>query len=171
MHADAWTTAQTCTNKRHGDGIDFLYSTPAHTKQCWQSNKHLLHGLFLLAFPKQSKCPCCHVTMMWRISSFLSSEFLWNGSAESDGLEIRWTLKHGVLHCICGYCLKQVDLFKHLGWGMLWWGFIRWILFLLVCFLIPQPQPSASNCDRSEKEERSQFTQYLPRMERYFRHF
>lgn len=176
VSADAWTTAQIGTQKRKNlgaeVGIDFVYSAPCSHKTGmanWQA-----------PFP-WSFCPSLSNMVMpsWGDSglSYPMSPSLWNDSAESDGLEIRWTLKHGVFLCTYGYRLKQVD-FSRSGVRRelvrLYW-FVLFFPLVYFLFLLHSPsqsyKPSASAWDRPANREISLFAQYLPGSESCSRHF
>lgn len=112
VSADAWTTAQTGTHKIQNlgaeVGVNFLYSAPCSHKTEMANWQAPLPWSFCLNLSNM-------VMPSWGGGSALSyqvSPSLWNDAAESGGLEIRWTLKHGVFHCIYGHSLKQVDFSK-----------------------------------------------------------
>lgn len=175
--AGAWTTAQTGTHKRQNlgaeTGVDFLYSAPCSHKTGMANWQAPLPWWF---------CPGFSNTVMpsWGGASALyyqMSPSLWNDAAESNGLEIRWTLKHGVFHCMYGHSLKQVD-FSRSGVRRVLVRFYWLGLCFPLCIFYSSPtppsqiyKPSASSWDRPANREMSQFAQYLPGTESCSRHF
>lgn len=141
VSADAWITAQKGTHKRQNlgaeVGVDFLYSAPCSHKAGMANRQAPLPWSF---------CPSLSNMIMpsWDGGSALSYQIfpsLWNDAAESDRLEIKWTLKHGEFHFIYGYSLKQGGFSRSGARRVL-------VKFLLICtffppcvFFIPAPLP------------------------------
>lgn len=145
VSADAWTTAQIGTQKGQNleaeVGIDFVYSAPC------SHNTGMAN--WRAPFPWSFRPSLSNMVMpSWGDSglSYPMSPSLWNDSAESDGLEIRWTFKNGVFHCTYGYSLKQVD-FSRSGVRRVLVRLYWFVLFSPLCIFYSSsiPHPKATS--------------------------
>lgn len=163
LKAGSWRAAYPCSISQCVLVLELL-PRHAHTKDgIWEQRSRFPLRCFLLmqdSAGKMTSATCMvffspsfsntvkMVILPWGGGSALSYQVslsLWNDGAESGGLEISWTLKHAVLHCIYGYSLKQVDFSSSgvrrvlvrsywLGWFLVWW-----LVFFCLCVFYPLP--------------------------------